>query len=460
MIHIHRHVTRWLNLHSEKSCIARALQRVLTLFVDAVRRFRIRFYNRGVTHFVNNRYRKALAFFRAYLAMGGEANLYYRRATRFGTIGPTLSESNIEKIKAYFDDRFLQWQNGAIALPNYVGSGEAGSSWGGVLAERRVLFLFPEYIFNRSDHIKSDFEDHFVETAKDVGIQTDIYYTDEVSYVEFQHSRDRGIEELHKLSRHIRETHPDLIVFDANYFGQESTINPAFLATIRRESGVKIAALVGDAYTESQTPLADYWGEVSDLVLHSAPRSPFKQRSKFKDKVLLIPWPVNRRRFYPDKSFRYDVSFVGNYTSPLRPYWLSVAALTAERINAKALLRPHLRKLGAAVNFDEYERILRGSRIVLNFSTHVNGVKALTGRVWQSTASGVLVLEEENEPIQEFFVPYIHYVPFSTATELSLLLEFFHKHESYRQKIASQAAFWSALHFGNSAIWQRIFAAL
>jgi spore maturation protein CgeB len=96
----------------------------------------------------------------------------------------------------------------------------------------------------------------------------------------------------------------------------------------------------------------------------------------------------------------------------------------------------------------------------LNFSTHVNGTKALTGRVWQSTASGVLVLEEENDPIKEFFAPYIHYVPFFNATELSLLLEFFHKHENYRQKIASQAANWSALHFSNHAIWQRIFAAL
>ncbi len=329
----------------------------------------------------------------------------------------------------------------------------------------KLCLLAPQFINNDERYIENEYEDYFIKTALKVGIQAEMFYTDLISYPNLPQDTSIAQKRLQELREYIAKTRPHIILVDANYIGNQDTVNPYLLNEFRQTTGAKIVGFIGDAYGDLGRKMADYWAEQCDLLLHSAPGDPSALCDPFAEKMVLIPIPINRSRFYRERNQRFDISFMGTYESALRPFWLSHVMKIATQQSMTTCVIPHSRGADECPDMEEYAKILRHSRIVINFSSRTPTDKdpsqrVLTGRVWQTLASGCLLFEEENEPIRTFFTPFVHYIPFANISQLKALLIFLHTHEDYRKRIADAGFEWCNTWYSIECIWSYIFANL
>lgn len=323
----------------------------------------------------------------------------------------------------------------------------------------KILFLFPQYIYNSKNYIECEYKRLWFDTAIDAGfINCQIFYTDNISY-SYPSAGERE-NDMKSLKELIQVFLPDVIFSDINFQGNESGVNPQFFEYIRQTFSLKVIGMIGDAWGDHGTNLMQYWSPSVDLLLYAAP--PEDKHHVLVSKlpnIFLIPLAVNPNSYYNEIPKEIDVYFSGSLSWGLRPFWLPFLRNTVRNHALKAVINSHNREASIAFNHDTYEKYTRTSKVIVNFSSrnyNSNPVKALTGRAWQAIASGALLLEEDNEPIKHYFTPYVHYVPFKTVPDLEFLINFFVKNAEYRDLI-SQAGFrYCNEHYNSSKTWWRI----
>ena len=364
-------------------------------------------------------------------------------------------------LRDFLDEQFKLWEKGGIVHPKV----KAEDTTALLSVKRKVLFLFPKYIFSSKNHIRCEFDDIFLETAKAVGFDAEVFYTDTISHPDFRDTTSPP--KMDELCQRLIAFDPDIVFLETNFIGGKTTINAEFVCEMKRRSHAKFVGFVGDAWNSYGRKVVRYWADVCDLVLHSCPsydtHEPDVDEQYPLANILLMPLLVNRSSFHNDEPKDIDLVFSGTFSTGLRALWLPFTIRTARKERLNARITVHERKKNEALNEDEYWRDTRHAKIALNFSSRSYSgqpVKALTGRVWQVIASGALLLEEDDEDIKTFFVPFIHYVPFRTVGELSMFISFFAKNESYRRRIADSGEQWLSENYSNELIWSMIISRL
>jgi len=325
----------------------------------------------------------------------------------------------------------------------------------------KILFLFPQYIYNSKNYIESEYKRLWFDTAIDAGFTNcQIFYTDNISYSYSYSSASDRKNDMKSLEELIQVFLPDLIFSDTNFQGNESGVNPQFFEYIRQTFSLKVIGMIGDAWGDHGTNLMQYWSTSVDLLLYAAPaEDDHRIKVSRLSNILLIPLGVNSHAFYNEQPKEIDVYFSGSLSWGLRPFWLPFLRDTVRKHALKAVVNSHNREAGIAFNHDTYEKYTRISKVIVNFSSRnysSNPVKALTGRAWQAIASGALLLEEDNEPIKHYFTPYVHYVPFKTVSDLEFLINFFVKNAKYRERISQAGLEYYNEHYNSSKTWWRI----
>lgn len=361
----------------------------------------------------------------------------------------------------FLDKQYKLWEEGGIAQPKFQTENTIALQ----PVKRKILFLYPKYIFSSKNHIRGEFDDIFLETAKTVGFDVDVFYTDTISNPDFRDTTSPP--KMDELRQRLLAFNPDIVFLETNFIGDKTTINAEFVREMKRQCHSKFVGFVGDAWHSHGRSVVRYWADVCDLVLHNCPpqstHEPDGNNIDLPANSLMIPLPVNRLSFHNEEPKDIDLVFSGTFSTGLRAFWLPFAMRTVqnERLNAHIVV--HERQKNEALNEEDYGRDIRHAKIVFNFpSRSYTGqpVKALTGRVWQVIASGALLLEEEEEAIKTFFVPFIHYVPFRTVGELSMFISFFAKNESYRRRIAESGEQWLSENYNNELVWSMIVSRL
>ena len=371
-----------------------------------------------------------------------------------------------EQIRRYIDKCFDDFHAKAQGLPPF--SKQYSSQHNRIDSSYRdikLCILAPRFVYNDKRYIECEFENYFVKTALEVGIQAEIFHTDLISYPNL--IKDAGLAQirLQELRDYVAKIRPHVILFDANYIGSQNTINPYLLNELQQITGARIVAFLADAWGDQGRNMIHYWAEQSDLLLHIAPGGLSDLGNPIAAKTVLIPLPLDHSIFYKGRTQSFDISFVGSYVGALRPFWLSHIMKIATQHSMTKCMIPHARLAHECPDFDEFARILRHSRIAMNFSSRVltgknSTTRILTGRAWQAIAAGCLLFEEENEPIKTFFTPFVHYVPFANVAQLKAFLLFFTSHEDYRKRIADAGNDWYNTWYSNERIWSYILARL
>ncbi len=413
-------------------------------------------YSRGVQCFGEGKLEESKRLFESYLDAIGRSDLLKDHVT-----DDCPNEEDYATFEPLFRDfltrKRLSWETGNSPLPPFVRDSAASMADRTDPSATKVFFIFPQYIYNNDRHIECDINDHLYESAVNAGIRAEYFFGDRILYPHLGLDPAHPKEDLAKLRERIREMRPDVIVFDANFVGDDIGLNAAFLRMLKKEFGPKLIGFMGDVWARHWIKIANYWNSVADMIVYIVPEGPFLKASTSSDKMLSTPYPVNSRNFFPDPVKNLDLSFFGSYAY-LRPFWLTHALRAAARLGLKTNIREHERTSDCPT-VAEYAEILRRSRMVMNFSSRSAQAKIITGRVWQALNSGALLLEEENEQTRYFFVPFVHYAPFGNARQLGHFIEFFHKNPDQADLMGRSALVFCQEHYGAAAIWKRILGA-
>ncbi len=362
------------------------------------------------------------------------------------------------RFQRFLNERNNAWIEGGRVLPNYLQENPRRPDES-VNGRLRVLFLFPEFINVSDAYTECNFKDFFFQSAANAGVSAEYFFTDHISYTHLRFDAQLADRDLLGLRDKVAFMRPDIVFFDANFPGGEHGLTCDFMCRLKSEFKFRTIGYLGDAWGDYWASIADYWAPATNLMMHIAPGGGAEQKASNSSILFCSPCPVNRLSFYPVHETAYDLSFVGSYGSYLRPFWLTHAMIQAQQLNLRHCLNAHQRTNNCPT-MAEYSAIVRQSRIVLNFSSRLENTKAMTGRPWEVLNAGRLLLEEENDPIKHFFVPFVHYVPFENALQLRHLIRFFVRHPEIAQRIGKNAVEFCDEYYSAASIWARLFGRL
>lgn len=403
-------------------------------------------FSLGQDCLASGRPRQAIKLFTAYAKAEGK----YRQE----------SDSQLETddgVMEFLEKRSASLISGKTPLPAYLTEdAEANAGHLERYAGLRFLLLAPEYVHNSQQYIQSEYYDHYGLTLVNSGIPVDTFPTNDISYPALGHDPVKGARGLARLAKFVMDSKPDVLLVDTNFMGAPTTVNREFILALRRRTGVKVVGIIGDGWGGAGARLAEYWGDACDTMLYGLPGSPFVAKSRHRDKLLLIPWPVDAGLFAPPPEKSRKLFFSGQLASGYRAMWMSFVLDLVQRHGLSAYLLTHRRTAEECPPFAEYAALLSGSLMTLNFSARGGGEHAITGRSYCAFWGASLLLEEYNPMLEHFFVPYVHYAPFSTVRQLERFILFFASQPEKAKALADAGRAFCVRHYSPDHIWSRV----
>lgn len=91
------------------------------------------------------------------------------------------------------------------------------------------------------------------------------------------------------------------------------------------------------------------------------------------------------------------------------------------------------------LTLQQYSKILKRSKISLNFPNKPDGSVQGKCRIYESMLCGCLLMEKTNPVIERWFAPSIDYIPFTSEEELVDRAKYYLANDSEREKITNSA---------------------
>ena len=261
---------------------------------------------------------------------------------------------------------------------------------------------------------------------------------------------------LDKLADVYRSLMPDIFLFDASYPPGPDTIGYEFLHKVVDRKRTKIVAIVGDAWWG----FSAHWEQIVDLVVTFDPlvTNDALLKSPYPERILPIFHPIDEQRFGdlpPGADIDPHALFVGSVTNTpaiMRMPWIAALA------DAKAPMAIHDgdRQATEALSHEAYALAMRKAAMTYSFSSRNRNRSTIIGRQWEAIQSGTLLLEEGGSPLNEFFVPFRHYVPFENLSEAVAFTLYFLENRAARDDIANRAMKFRRRHYNTRRFWELV----
>lgn len=313
----------------------------------------------------------------------------------------------------------------------------------------RLVFLGPS---TKGRGLPNEVMVHFRDSGAEVGLDV-VAYGDDVLFAPWATRTTDAViaRQRAALGSFLEESAPDVVLLDCPFQPTPRTFNPDDLERAAAR-GTRIVHFVADARAET-LPMLRAWAVRADAFLLIDPYAALLQDRELASRALLIPLPVERSRYHPPVGDRHqELSFVGATNVPMR---LMIVAKAKDSFPDMAL---HAGNAGGLPTMDAYAAALRDSQTTINVSVHSGVDRIMTGRVWEAIACGSLVLEQENPCTRHYFVPYAHYMPYESVSELLARALFLRRNPSHRARMAEAARQWHDRHYSNERVWAAILA--
>lgn len=387
----------------------------------------------------------------------------WRDCAILGRYGPTLSRDKEDIIKSILDSHYDLWSTGQTPDPFRSNLYNRNLTTDPLVPgenprhKTKVLMIFAQYINCRDEFIDCEFVYHMATSAHNCGLDPYVFYADDIAYGMYKDISAADLEQkLANLRAMILEIRPEVIMFDGNYIGAENTIRTKFWSEIRSHYDFKLINLVADC-SDQHPDYLGYWGGVCDrsIIYHQMTKHCLTYHNP-KKIYLGLGLPFDEYTFAPGATEK-DIGFLF-IGSPSRGRNVYLAAVQESGIDCHVLL--HDRKRTNCPDLSNYANLLKRSRVTFNTGYNLPGNSILTGRVTESILAKILLLEETNNRLERFFVPFVHFVPVSNVHQVVSFTQFFLKHEDYRFRMVNDAHRWMMEHYSSARFWNSLLSTL
>ncbi len=224
-----------------------------------------------------------------------------------------------------------------------------------------------------------------------------------------------------------RAQRPDILVLDEFIVSSErDEFRGQLVAALKRDlANLKIVGIVPDAWlTDKHAPMRAAVRLVDGMMSPFA-SMPLWKEPEFAGKALLMPVPHGGDHAAAPAAFEPTPTFSGSIAMANwhRAFW--VAALRQAGVPVNTRLSSHAADhLPGMVSYRRYLAKLACHSCLLNFSMRSNGARILTGRTFEAPLIGSLLIQEQSDDVDHYFVAGEHYLPFKTIGDLIAVFRF------------------------------------
>jgi hypothetical protein len=267
---------------------------------------------------------------------------------------------------------------------------------------------------------------------------------------------DADVEQrINSLSLWLDDNRPDVLILDCLPPIGVRGLNVGRVAELKSQFGFKLICMMRDAHAEA-VDIARAWLPLCDTLLLFDPLSPIfePQYQPMNAKALAMVVPAFHGPFLDSYESDQSMIFIGSI------YWQPRAALMSILMTQDYPFRTiygEQRKIKTA-DTTSYARALGQSLASLNVSIHGDSIHLITGRVWETIAVGALLVEQDNEAIKKFLVPYRHYLPWSSISDIVHIGQFIAQYPDKARAIAREAKEFVLAHYGPVNFWHTVLA--
>jgi hypothetical protein len=309
----------------------------------------------------------------------------------------------------------------------------------------KIAVVMAKHINCSSEYIISDLYYHYSESAKKFGLTVNTFDSSNLMYSNF-HKDFTLHEALTQLENFFNAQKIDVVITDGNFIPDEKTVNPNIWNRLKSRFGFKIITVIADLY-DSQPDFYKIWNESSDqIICFNRITTNFRQESK----CILSPClAFNDEIFINNSKKDIDLLYLGT-NSRNRLIWIN--ALGSSGVNVFAKL--HDRKKQNALEHLEYGNLMSRAKLVFNNGWVNEADNIVTGRFFEAVLAKAVVLQEVGSNIDEFFIPFKHYVPVSNLKQAEVFSKFLLENEDIRNKIAEDAEKFYQDHYSSNHFWK------
>jgi len=375
-------------------------------------------------------------FFRSYLSADRETSLSAEEETRI--------TDRLEKAQREWDDKETDLPPMAEQYQSAL-SGASEKTTG-----KKVLIVSWEYNYCDPECRKNDLTIDFDLTASADGLTYRMHYCDSISYPEFQQNPDWQVD-IDAFISTIEGYAPDIILVDGNYFGSEQTINVALLGRIKAQFNSKIGVFFADLFGD-RYKLAQYWAPNVDMIITFEPCFDAARHLPPDMALACVPVPIAKKHFNTSPIKDIDIALIGSISGK---YLRADAASLLHQAGIPLYMGGNEQKI-TAPDYAEYAQLVGRTKIMINFTARNSEYFGICARLWETIFSGGLFLEQDCSSTRAFFIPFVHYIPFTTMAELVAYARYFLKYPSARDRIARQGLEFAQHHYSDRVFWDMI----
>lgn len=367
-----------------------------------------------------------------------------RECSILGPLEDKLSDTRRETIRDLLDGRRRGWEQGRAQMPErrdvFVRAAPVPS--------RSLAVVMPKYVNYVLDN---DISYNVLNSSLSAGFRSVHIPADHITYAG---SNDLP-GDLAKLEAELGEHRPSIVVIDGNYIPNGKSLDAAILRRLKSKFGFKIVCIIGDCYNHQPKDFLGYWTQVADLsvIFHRYNRHYSSLANK--EAVLVaptLPFHEPTLRAEQNSGREFDLSYVGSRKSRNRRDFIE-AALSR---GVHGLVRFHDRRGDAPPTMGEYASILKQSKMVFTNGWIDSGEDIITGRAGEAILAGACLIHEVGSPINEYLVPFVHYVPVANLAQFVSFCQFLAEDDERREYIAQQGrAFWVE-NYSSKAFWATV----
>tara|TARA_B100000315_G_scaffold258552_1_gene311130 strand:- start:3557 stop:5374 length:1818 start_codon:yes stop_codon:yes gene_type:complete len=326
--------------------------------------------------------------------------------------------------------------------------------------DQAVLLVTPKYIKCSPDWDKYEISFYLAGTGAAVLTNFEFHHSDKFHTEGHQLAEPRSDQTLASgiaaLRDHIDRQRPDIVLFEGNFMGGLQSIPRDELRALKQEFGFKLATLVIDINPPLEN-YAAYWAEVSDLIV-AMNENPYLDEARSFCPVMVYPGiPIDLDLYSSAETAERDIDaiFIGA-RKRYRDMWCAHMKDAGIELTMKFTEQ----SLANSIRFDEYFDLHMRSKIVFNNGLVSSSDHALNLRIFETIAAKAVLLQQDFDQLQDYFVPYVHYAPFTNVPEMIATANFLLAHPAIAEAITEEAFAWYERCYGGERFWFTLLAEL